>query len=171
LEFIFFNLRARSIGETIELKYKCNNKIHVGEEEKVCGNLVDISMNILDIKPEIPENHTNKIELSDTMGIVMKYPTFKLIEKLKGLNETEVLMETILYCIDYVYDADEIFYSKDTPKKELTEFIESMNRKQFTKLQSFFETIPKITKEVDFDCKKCGYQEKIVLEGIQNFFE
>jgi hypothetical protein len=98
LEFIFFNLRARSIGEMIELKYKCNNKIHVGEEEKVCGNLVDISMNILDIKPEIPENHTNKIELSDTMGIVMKYPTFKLIEKLKGLNETEVLMETILYC-------------------------------------------------------------------------
>jgi hypothetical protein len=171
LEFIFFNLRARSIGETIELKYKCNNKIHVGEEEKVCGNLVDISMNILDIKPEIPENHTNKIELSDTMGIVMKYPTFKLIEKLKGLNETEVLMETILYCIDYVYDADEIFYSKDTPKKELTEFVESMNRKQFTKLQTFFETIPKITKEVDFDCKKCGYQEKIVLEGIQNFFE
>jgi hypothetical protein len=171
LEFIFFNLRARSIGETVELKYKCNNKIHVGEEEKVCGNLVDISMNLLEIKPEIPENHTNKIELSDTMGVVMKYPTFKLIEKLKNLNDTEILMETIINCIDYIYDADEIYYTKDVAKKELNEFIESMNRKQFKKLEEFFESIPKITKEVDFDCKKCGYKEKIVLEGIQNFFD
>ena len=96
LEYIFFNLRARSIGEIVDLKYKCNNKIHVGEEEQVCGNLVEINMNILEIKPEIPENHTNKVELSDTMGVFMKYPNFKLIEKLKGLNDAEVMMETVL---------------------------------------------------------------------------
>lgn len=171
LEFIFFNLRARSIGEMTELKYKCNNKITVGEEEKTCGNLVDVSFNILDVKPEIPENHTNKIELSDTLGVVMKYPTFKLIEKLKGLNDAEILMETVISCIDFVYNADEIFYAKDVTRKELVEFIESMNRKQFTKLQEFFETMPKISKEIDFNCGKCGYKEKIVLEGIQNFFE
>ncbi len=171
LEYIFFNLRARSIGETIELKYKCNNKIHVGEEEKVCGNLVEINMNILEIKPEIPENHTTKIELSDTMGVVMKYPNFKLIEKLKGLNDAEVMMETVLSCIDYIYNADEIFYSKDVNRKELTEFVDGMNRKQFAQIQEFFESIPKITKEVDFHCEKCGYDEKIVLEGIQNFFD
>jgi DNA-directed RNA polymerase subunit M/transcription elongation factor TFIIS len=171
LEFIFFNLRARSIGEMIELKYKCNNKIHVGEEEKVCGNLVDINMNILDIKPEIPENHTNKIELSDTMGVVMKYPNFKLAEKIKNLTDAEIMMETVLNCIDYIYNADEIFYAKDVSKKELTEFVENMNHKQFEKLQKFFETIPKLSKEIDFNCEKCGHKEKILLEGIQNFFD
>jgi hypothetical protein len=171
LEFIFFNLRARSIGEVVELKYKCNNKIHMGEEIKTCDNMVEFEINILDIKPEISENHNNKIELSENLGIVMKYPNFKLIDKLKDLSETEVMMETILNCIDYIYNDDEIFYAKDVSKKELVEFVEGMNHKQFLNLQQFFETIPKITKDVDFECDKCGYKEKIVLEGIQNFFD
>jgi len=170
LEFIFFNLRARSISEVVELRYKCNNKIHVGEEEKVCGNMVEFDINILDIKPEIPENHTNKIELSPTMGVVMKYPNFKILNTISAKSESEILMETTLACIDYIYDEDEIYYAKDVKKEELTDFLESMNRAQFLKLQEFFETIPKISKEVDFHCKKCGYEEKIVLEGIQNFF-
>ena len=171
VEYIFFNLRARSISEVVELKYKCNNKVHVGEEEKTCGNLVEFEVNILEIKPEIPENHTNKIEFSPTMGVVMKYPNFKMLDKISSTSESERLMETTLGCIDYIYDEDEIYYSKDVTKKELTDFLESMNRSQFLKLQEFFETIPKITKEVEFKCNKCGYEEKMVLEGIQNFFD
>jgi hypothetical protein len=170
LEFIFFNLRARSISEVVELRYKCNNKIHVGEEEKVCGNMVEFDVNILDIKPEIPENHTNKIEISPTMGVVMKYPNFKILDKISSTTESEMLIETTLACIDYIYDEDEIHYAKDVSKEELTDFLESMNRGQFLKLQEFFETIPKITKEIDFHCDKCGYDEKMVLEGIQSFF-
>ena len=170
LEFIFFNLRARSISEVVELRYKCNNKIHVGEEEKVCGNMVEFDVNILDIKPEIPENHTNKIEISPTMGVVMKYPNFKILDKISSTTESEMLIETTLACIDYIYDEEEIHYAKDVSKEELTDFLESMNRGQFLKLQEFFETIPKITKEIDFHCDKCGYDEKMVLEGIQSFF-
>jgi hypothetical protein len=170
LEFIFFNLRARSISEVVELRYKCNNKIHVGEEERVCGNMVEFDVNILDIKPEIPENHTNKIEISPTMGVVMKYPNFKILDKISSTTESEMLIETTLACIDYIYDEDEIYYAKDVSKEELTDFLESMNRGQFLKLQEFFETIPKITKEIDFHCDKCGYDEKMVLEGIQSFF-
>lgn len=171
IEYIFFNLRARSISEIVELKYKCNNKVYVGEEEKNCGNLVEFEVNVLEIEPKIPENHTNKIELSPTMGIVMKYPNFKLLDKINSTSETEMLMETTLGCIDYIYDDEELFYAKDVTKKELTEFLESMNRPQFLKLQEFFETIPKISKEVDFKCNQCGYEEKIVVEGIQNFFD
>jgi hypothetical protein len=170
LEFIFFNLRARSISEVVELRYKCNNKINVGEEERVCGNMVEFDVNILDIKPEIPENHTNKIEISPTMGVVMKYPNFKILDKISSTTESEMLIETTLACIDYIYDEDEIYYAKDVSKEELTDFLESMNRGQFLKLQEFFETIPKITKEIDFHCDKCGYDEKMVLEGIQSFF-
>ena len=100
-------------------KYKCNNKIHVGEEEKTCGNLVEFEVNITDIKPEIPENHTNKIELTPTMGVVMKYPNFKMLDKISSTSESEMLMETTLGCIDYIYDEDEIHYAKDVKKEEL----------------------------------------------------
>ena len=141
------------------------------KKKKTCGNLVEFEVNIIDIKPEIPENHTNKIELTPTMGVVMKYPNFKMLDKISTTSESEILMETTLGCIDYIYDEDEIHYAKDVTKKELTDFLESMSRAQFLKLQEFFETIPKISKEVDFKCGKCGYEEKMVLEGIQNFFD
>jgi hypothetical protein len=105
------------------------------------------------------------------MGVVMKYPNFKMLDKISAASESEILMETTLGCIDYIYDEDEIHYAKDVTKKELTDFLESMSRAQFLMLQEFFETIPKISKEIDFKCGKCGYEEKMVLEGIQNFFD
>ena len=94
-----------------------------------------------------------------------------MTKKIKNLTDAEIMMETVLNCIDYIYNADEIFYAKDVSKKELTEFVENMNHKQFEKLQKFFETIPKLSKEIDFNCEKCGHKEKILLEGIQNFFD
>lgn len=170
LEFFFLNLRARSVNEIVDLQYKCNNKIKTEEgEEKDCGNVVDLEVNVLEIEPEIPKNHTNKIELSNEMGLVMKYPTFKIIESSEG-SDIEKLMHILLNCVDYVYDKDNIYYGKDIPKKELQEFIENLTREQFAKIQNFFDTMPKISKKVHFGCSKCGYKEDIVIEGIQNFF-
>jgi hypothetical protein len=170
LEFFFLNLRARSVNEIVDLQYKCNNKIKTEEgEEKDCGNVVDLEVNVLEIEPETPKNHTNKIELSSEMGLVMKYPTFKIIESSEG-SDVEKLMHILLNCVDYVYDKDNIYYGKDVPKKELQEFIENLTREQFAKIQNFFDTMPKISKKVHFGCSKCGYKEDIVIEGIQNFF-
>lgn len=170
LEFLFLHLRARSVGEIVELQYKCNNKVtDENGEEKTCGHVVQYSVNILEVQPEFSTEHTNKIEINDKLGIVMRYPTFKMMENTKG-DETQRIMDVITESIDYIYDEENVYYRKDVPKKELIEFIESMTKEQFQKVQQFFETLPKIKKEIDFKCSKCGYNEHIVVEGIQNFF-
>jgi hypothetical protein len=173
LEYFFLNLRARSIGETVDLQYKCNNKLKdENGEEKDCGNIVKLEVNVLDIKPEVSENHSTKIALTSTMGVVMKYPSFKIVEDISKVEggEIEKLMAILLNCIESVYTEDSIFYAKDISKEELGEFVENLTRDQFAKVQQFFDTMPKIKKELDFTCKKCGYHENISIEGLQSFF-
>ena len=172
LEYFFLHLRARSIGEIVDLQYKCNNKVKDDAGEEVeCGNNVKLKVNVLEIEPTFNDKHTNKIELTDKLGIVMKYPNFATIDKVKSNNDVEQILGIIMNCVDYIYDEESIYYRKDISDEELTEFIENLTQKQFAKVQEFFETVPSIKKELDFKCNKCGYQEKILIEGIQNFFE
>jgi DNA-directed RNA polymerase subunit M/transcription elongation factor TFIIS len=172
IEYLFLNLRARSVNEVVELPYRCNNKIDVNGEQKECGNIVTLEMNLLEIHPEIHEKKIDKIELSENMGILIKYPSFKMVEEAQKQEGSEVdkLMNILVACIDGVYTEETIFYSKDVSKKELLEFVENLTREQFSKIQEFFETMPKIKKDVDFKCAKCGYHEIITIEGLQNFF-
>jgi len=172
IEYLFLNLRARSVNEVVELPYRCNNKVSHEGEEKECGNIVKIQMNLLEIQPEVHEKKIDKIELTENMGILIKYPSFKMVEEAqkKEGSEIEKLMQVLIACISGVYTEETIFYSKDVPKEELLEFIDNLTREQFNKIQEFFETMPKIKKDVDFNCSKCGYTEKITIEGLQNFF-
>jgi DNA-directed RNA polymerase subunit M/transcription elongation factor TFIIS len=171
LEFIFLNLRARSVSEVINLQYKCNNKVkNEADEETVCGNLEKFDVNLLEILPTKDPKHDKKIMLSDKLGIMMKYPTFEMIANLKGQNENETLMELLTICVDNIFDQDNIYYTKDVTKEELEEFIDNLQQKDLEKIQEFFETAPKIKKDISFNCRKCGYKESIVVEGLQNFF-
>jgi hypothetical protein len=171
LEFFFLNLRARSIGEIVDLQYKCNNTVkNEKDEETTCNNAVKIKVNLLEIKPEINKDHTNKIEFSKKLGIVMKYPNFKMVVDLDDSSEVEKIIKIITKCIDYIYDEENIYYRKDITDEELIDFIEGMTREQFEKVQHFFDSIPKIKKELNFKCNKCNYTENIVVEGLQNFF-
>jgi hypothetical protein len=170
IEYLFLHLRAKSIGEEVQLKYKCNNDIITEEETKKCGNLVDFSFNLLDIKPIKNKDHKNKIEITDKLGIVMKYPNFDLIEKYKDSSNVEGLISMIIGCIDYIYDENEVYYAKDSTEKELTEFVDSLQTKDLENIKLFFDTAPKLEKKLNFKCNKCGHEEEINLEGIQNFF-
>jgi hypothetical protein len=172
-EYLFLHLRARSVGETIDLQYKCNNDINEGGEERKCNHLVKLSFNALEVEPELNGKETNKLELTPKLGIVLKYPTFGSIETLasiENVSPTDVVVETIISSIDYIYDDESIYYAKDTPKEELIDFIDSLTREQFQKIKEFFENIPKLTKKLDFKCVKCGYEDNIEVEGIQSFF-
>jgi len=166
LEYLFMNLRARSVSEVINLKYKCNNKV----EDKECNTINEINLNVLEIKPTFNESHTNKIPLNETIGVVLKYPTFEMMQKMVGKNEGEMIMDMIYNCIDYVYDKDSVYYTKDISRKELEEFIDNIQQKDMEKMKVFFDTMPKIKKDIDYVCKKCQYSERITLEGIQDFF-
>lgn len=171
IENIFLNLRARSIQEVINLKYNCNNVVtNEKGEEKVCNNQVPIDINLLEIKPESGNNHTNKIEITDTMGIVMKYPTFNMVSDSDTMFDVDSVIDLAVSCIDFIYDAENVYHAKDSTKEELVEFVESLQSKDMEKIKNFFETSPKIKKHAHFKCGKCGYEEDIMVEGLDGFF-
>jgi hypothetical protein len=171
IEHLFIQLRARSVGEVVQLNYNCNNKIKDEESEKICGGKVQFDLNVLEIQPTKNSEHSNKIAINDKMGIVMKYPTFKTVNKLDvNSNDMEQILEVIIGCIDYIYDDEKLYYAKDSSKQELIEFIENLTQTELEKIQKFFDTLPKFKKDLHFKCGKCGYEEDILVEGIQNFF-
>jgi hypothetical protein len=171
IEYLFMNLRARSVSEVVNLKYKCNNTITKEDgEEKRCDTVNEIVLNVLEIEPTISPDHTRKIQLTDNIGLMMKYPTFEMMKSMAGKNESEVIMSMIYKCIDYIYDKDQIHYIKDVSEQELEEFIDNIQQKDLEKIRVFFDTMPKIKKDVEYNCKKCGYHESITLEGTQDFF-
>jgi hypothetical protein len=170
IEYLFLHLRARSVGEVVKLKYRCNNEVGTEEEPKKCNNSVEIDLNVLEIEPIKEPNHSNKIEITENLGIVMKYPKINLIKDNTDVEEFTVVLELIINCIDYIYDENNVYYAKDSSKEELTEFLDSLQTKDLEKIRNFFDTMPKLKKKIDFGCNKCGYKENIELEGLQSFF-
>jgi hypothetical protein len=170
-EYLFLNIRAKSIGEIVNLQYKCNNELPDEEGDGVhkCDNLVKIELNILDINID-QKKVENKIEITDKLGMVMKYPTFEILKNYDTQSESEVIIDLTASCIDYIYDSEQIYYAKDSTKEELIEFIENLQTKDLEKIKAFFESMPKMTKQIDFKCNKCQYEEKITLQGIESFF-
>lgn len=177
-EYLFLNVRAKSIGEVINLQYKCNNdvpnEVKEGEETSEgthkCGNLVKIDLNVMDIKLTDEKPIDKKIAITDKMGIVMKHPSFDVLKSFGLESEGDMIVKLTAQCIDYIYDENQIYYAKDASDEELIEFIDNLQSKDLEKIKAFFESMPKLGKEVDFKCSKCGYEEKIEVEGIENFF-
>jgi len=172
IEYLFLKLRAVSVGEIVNLRYKCNNilpKLDGEEEEKKCNHIVEIDLNINNITPETIKID-KKIEITENMGISMKYPTFDLLKEFDENSDVDSIINMTVKCIDFIYDKENIYYAKDTGKEELVEFVESMQSKDLEKIKEFFSSMPKMKKTLDFSCVKCGYKEEIQLEGIQSFF-
>jgi DNA-directed RNA polymerase subunit M/transcription elongation factor TFIIS len=171
LEYLFMNLRARSVEEVVNLKYKCNNNIkNDKDEETVCNGSVEFDVNLLEVVPTTHAEHTNKFQLTEKLGICLKYPTFEMIQKYEGMDENDIMINILVDCIEYLFDSEQIYYSKDSTRKELEEFVESMQQKDLEKIKVFFDTMPEIKKDVHFKCPKCGYEEDMVIRGLQNFF-
>lgn len=171
IEYLFLKLRAVSVGEVVNLRYKCNNILPKldDEEEKKCNHIVEIDLNLNEITPESVKIDKT-IQITDTMGVTMKYPTFDLLKEFDANQEVDSIIKMTVKCIDFIYDKDNVYYAKDAKEQELIDFVESMQTKDLEKLKDFFSSMPKLKKQLDFNCVKCGYQEKIELEGIQNFF-
>jgi DNA-directed RNA polymerase subunit M/transcription elongation factor TFIIS len=171
IEYLFLNIRARSVSEVVSVNYNCNNEIKNESDEGThkCGNVVKLDINLLEIKPNETKKLENKIQLTNKLGIVMKYPNFNTVTKYED-NNTENILKLTVSCIDYIYDDDQIYYAKDSTEEELIEFIENMQTKDLEKIKEFFDNMPKLSKNLDFKCGKCGYEETITLEGLQSFF-
>jgi len=166
IEYYFINLRARSVGEFVENKYVCTNTV----DDKQCGNKMEIKLNLLDVKVEMPEQK-DLIDLDGKLSIKLKYPKFSIISKLANKNSTvEVAFDIMIDSIEYIFDGQQYFYAVDSTKEELSEFIESLSQEQFSKLEEFFENLPKIKQHVDMKCSRCGFDHSMDVEGLENFF-
>lgn len=167
LEFIFSQIRAKSVGENVELFFYCDTC----DDEKA---KVKINIDLTKLKVENFDGHTNKIELFDDVGVVMKYPNINVvgnIEKLGNVDsEIDLVFDIITECIDYIYDTNEVYHAAEQSKQELAEFINNLTAEQFSKIENFFETMPKLRQQVDYRCPVCHKEHHKVLEGLNNFF-
>jgi hypothetical protein len=168
LEYIFTQIRSKSVGEIVELLFPCD--IDHGEENDKAK--VKISIDLTKLEVEFPEDHTNKIPLFDDVGIVMKYPTIEIMSRMETLDveDLENIFDIVTECVDYIYEGDKIHYAKEQKKTEILEFLNNLNSTQFMDVQKFFTTMPRIKKQVEYDCPICALHHKKTLEGMQSFF-
>jgi hypothetical protein len=159
VEYIFLNLRAKSIGENVEVVVNCD-----------CGNKIETSFNIDDLKIEKLPDHTNKIMLTDTVGVEMSYPLFDDVINVFSNDKAEDVFNLVISCIHAIYDQENYYSTEDYSKEELEEFLNTLTKQQFDKIENFFTNSPKVVQEVETDCDKCGRHNVSRLEGLANFF-
>ena len=166
IEYLFLNVRAKSVGETIQINVTCPD-----DQETI----VEVEINIDDIKVQKSEEHKNVIKLDDNLSMKLKYPSLnEFIESNFEVNESDndvnKSLSMITSCIDTIYDKEESWSAADCTKKELDEFIEQLNTKQFKEIETFFTTMPKLSHTVKVKNPKTDVQSEVVLEGLASFF-
>ena len=173
LEYFFLQLRGRSIGEIIEIKsprpVNFTNCCKEAKEDDVC----DLRINIDDITVNTSKIMPSEIEINKDIGVKLKYPAMESVQKYnieEDNMKSEDVFKLIVDCIDYIWDGDDIFQSKDHSKKELNEFLDSLSSGQFEKIKNFFESMPRLSHDVDWKCPKCGKTKTLVLTGVDSFF-
>ena len=165
IEYLFLNIRGKSVGEEIEV-----NLIAPDDKE----TSVPVTINIDDIKISKSKNHSNKIKLDDSLMMEMKYPSLDEFVKnnfdFDGEVDMDQSFDLIASCIDKIYSEDEVWSTADCTKKEVKDFLEQMNSLQFKEIESFFESMPKLSHTVTFTNPKTQVESTVVLEGLSSFF-
>jgi len=166
VEYYFIQLRARSVGEVVDNKYRCENVV----EDKPCGNMMNVKFNLLDIKVD-HNDIKDEIQLTDQISIKLGYPKFSVLDASKNIETaTDMAFEMIISSIINIYDGEQFYYANEVAKEELIEFVESLNQEQFGKIEDFFSNLPKLNKKLEMDCGKCGFHHTIEVAGLENFF-
>ena len=164
IEYIFLNIRAKSIGEVSKLKLLCPD-----DKE----TYADVEINLEKVQVQVGDNHTNKIELTDDMGMIMTYPTIDSFSQsgLQSINASN-MTDIIGSCILQIYEngGEKLYEAKDQTQQELKEFVEQMNTKQFQEVQKFFDTMPKLKHNVKVKNPKTKKTSEVTLQGLNDFF-
>jgi T4 bacteriophage base plate protein len=157
IEYLFLNIRAKSISETTDLIINCD-----------CGEKIEYSMDLTKIEVKKENTLVNKIMLTDDIGVTMRYPKFDEIIEIHNNVSSDKVIELVCNCIDAVYTKDD--YHDSFTKEDLEVFVNSFTKKQFDKLEDFFKNIPKIVHDISVKCSACGTVNNTKLEGLENFF-
>ena len=164
VEYIFLQIRSKSVGEVSKLKILCRDD---GE------TYANVEVDLTEIEVQVNDDHTNKIELTDEMGVIMRYPTIDSFST-AGISDitADNMLDVIVTCIDKIYDkkGEEVYDSKDSSQKELMDFVEGMNTQQFQDVQAFFDSMPKLRHEVTVVNPKTKVENVVALSGLNDFF-
>lgn len=164
-EYLFTQIRSKSVGEIVDLVFLCDDCT----DDKA---RVKVSMDITKFDVKYDDKHTDKIQLTDNIGIMMKYPSIDTVQKLESAaaGNIDAIFDVVADCIEFIYDGDEVYPTKEQTKEEVIEFLNSLTQEQFAKIQDFFDTMPKMSQPVQYDCPVCGKHHDKVLEGLASFF-
>ena len=162
IEWLFIQLRSKSVGEVIDLKIK-----HI--ENKECLHLNPVEVNLEELEMTKDPKHTNVINITDDIGVTMRYPSLKLVgdKNPEGLDSTAVF-NLICDCVLNVFDKDQVY--NDFTKEEIDKFIGDLDQKQLLKFMDFFKTMPKVEHTIKYKCEKCGQDVEHKLNGLVDFF-
>ena len=167
VEFYFIHLRAKSVGEVVESKYKCNNEV----DGVVCGNIMEKNINLLDVKVTQDKVVSDEIQLDPKITIKLKYPEFSVVENSLQYDDiNEVTFNMVAQSIESIYDGEQFYHASEAQPGEMLSFVEGMNQEQFAKVEEFFNNLPKLKETIEMDCSKCGFHHKIDVEGLESFF-
>lgn len=165
IEFLFLNIRAKSVGEEIEVNVTCP------DDETTT---VPIKINVDRIKVQKDKSHTNKIKVDDSLMMEMKYPSLEQFIKsnfdFNDGNQMEQSFDLISSCVDKIYNEEEAWDSSDVTKSEIIEFLEQMNSSQFKEIETFFETMPKLSHTIKVKNPNTKVTSSVTLEGLSSFF-
>ena len=165
IEYLFLNIRGKSVGEELEVNVICPD-----DEETT----VPVVINLDEIEVQKDENHSNKIKIDDSIMMELKYPSLDQFIKnnfdFNDKNAMDQSFELIASCIDKVYTEDEVWATADCTKKEVKEFLESMNSQQFKEIEAFFESMPKLSHTINVTNPNTKVESEVTLEGLASFF-
>ena len=165
IEYLFLNIRGKSVGEDLDVNIICpdDNKTQVP---------VTIALDEIEVQKD--DNHTNKIKLDDSIMMEMRYPSLDQFIKnnfdFNDKNAMDQSFDLIASCIDKIYTEDEVWAAADCTKKEMKDFLEQMNSNQFKEIESFFDTMPKLSHTISVTNPKTKVKSDVVLEGLASFF-
>ena len=159
-EWLWLNIRSKSIGETVQLKLKCPD-----DETQV----VDYEFNIDSVKPDFSKKIDTNVPFSKDYGVIMRVPTIVEVADKKTIIDLSVnLMRD---CIAQIYNGDEIFETKDLEPSEVEQFVDNLTMPQFKKIKDFFETLPVIKHTIKYKNPKSGVEHEMLLQGASDFFQ
>lgn len=164
LEYIFLQIRAKSVGEISKFKMLCPD-----DKETYVETEIDLSK----VEVQVDDKHTNKIIIDKTrnLGVVFTYPTVDTVSVGEDLKaDSKTLFKVLTNCIDHIFEGDKTYPAVDQTKEELDQFVEGLTQKQFDEFRKFFETMPKLKHEVEIENPKTKVKSKVTLQGIQDFF-
>ena len=167
LEYIFLNLRAKSVGEIAEPQIKCAK----------CDTDITLKVDLTKVKVKKDRKHKSEIPLSENIGVTMRYPDIVDLlamesELKEGETEVDRTFTMILNSIENIWDENSVYPSKDHSEDELNAFLESLSTEHFEKIQQFYDTMPRLEHKINYKCEeeKCDHEDSITLRGLQDFF-